>query len=91
MPDLSSRDSVTLAIAGMSCGHCVRAVDAALAATPGVTDRRVAVGSAEVSLAPGATPDAAIVAIGDAGFEARVTAPASPRTPRQSGCGCGCG
>ena len=63
---------VTLAIDGMSCGHCVRAVESALAATPNVRVRRVGVGSAELVLAPGATADAALAAVGEAGYAARV-------------------
>lgn len=91
MTTLLAPTPVTLTISGMSCGHCVRAVEAALATVPGVTPRRVTVGSAEVAVAPGATADAAIAAIRDAGYEARATAPDAPRTLRQSGCGCGCG
>ncbi len=72
MSDSSSRSPITLTVSGMSCGHCVRAVDAALAAAPGVASRRVAVGSAEVSLAPGATAASAVAAIRDAGYEAHL-------------------
>ena len=71
----------TLAISGMSCGHCVRAVEAALAATPDVTVRRVGIGSADLVLAPGATADTAIAAVGEAGYEARVAEP-RPVEPR---------
>jgi copper chaperone len=38
----------TIRIQGMSCGHCVRAVDAALRKLPGVQVVRVAVGEAVV-------------------------------------------
>lgn len=40
------------AIEGMSCGHCVAAVEKALAALPGVAASRVAVGSAQVEYDP---------------------------------------
>jgi copper chaperone len=40
--------SETLAIEGMSCDHCVRAVRGALEGLSGVTVRRVEVGRAEV-------------------------------------------
>ena len=64
---------VSLAIDGMSCGHCVAAVTEALSAVPGVTVQRVAVGSAAVTIEPGTTAPAAVVeAIRDAGYEARV-------------------
>jgi copper chaperone len=39
------KDHVTLAITGMTCGHCVAAVKKALAAVPGV-------GEVEVTLSP---------------------------------------
>jgi copper chaperone CopZ len=39
------KDHVTLAITGMTCGHCVDAVKKALAAVPGV-------GEVEVTLSP---------------------------------------
>jgi len=38
----------TIRIQGMSCGHCVRAVEAALKKLPGVQVVRVAVGEAVV-------------------------------------------
>ena len=37
-----------LNIQGMSCGHCVKSVQAALNAVPGVTSAKVSVGHAEV-------------------------------------------
>jgi len=36
----------TFEISGMSCGHCVKAVDTALSQAEGVIDRQVAIGSA---------------------------------------------
>ena len=66
--------SLDLAIDGMSCGHCVAAVRGALAELPGVTVKKVAVGSAAVTIEPGTTsPDAVVEAIRDAGYEAQVT------------------
>lgn len=38
----------TFEIAGMSCGHCVKAVDKALQQATGVTVENVAIGSATV-------------------------------------------
>ncbi len=65
--------TLTLAISGMSCGHCVKAVEKALAGVEGVTANAVAVGSATVSLDPARTTQQQVTdAIEDAGY--RVTA-----------------
>ncbi len=40
--------NIELKIEGMSCGHCVRAVEQALRETPGVTAVEVSVGHARV-------------------------------------------
>jgi copper chaperone CopZ len=60
----------------MSCGHCVAAVQAALKTVAGVRSGQVAVGAAQLVLDPTAgTADAiaaAIEAIHDAGYDARV-------------------
>ncbi|MDX2184279.1 MAG: cation transporter [Gemmatimonadaceae bacterium] len=53
---------LSLAIEGMSCGHCVRAVTGALQAIPGVTVDTVAIGSAELRFDPAVTAEAAIAA-----------------------------
>ena len=72
---------VTLEISGMSCGHCVRAVDAALRAVPGVTVREVQVGSAALAVEGGGREDVlarAVQALGEAGYDATVAgAPAA--------------
>ncbi|MFQ3581236.1 MAG: cation transporter [Chloracidobacterium sp.] len=57
-------------IKGMSCGHCVRAVEAALRALPDVEVRQVEVGRATVAYAPDTVPRARLAAaIEEAGFE----------------------
>ncbi len=66
---------VSLDITGMSCSHCVAAVEAALQAVPGVAGATVGIGSAQVAIDPsGGAPDAitaeAIEAIRDAGYDA---------------------
>ena len=69
--------NVTLEITGMSCGHCVAAVDKALKAVPGVTVRGVTVGSATLVVEQGAGADAvdrAVRAVEDAGYDATVAA-----------------
>jgi len=63
----------TLAVRGMSCEHCVRAVTAALNAQPGVAAVSVdlAGGSASFDFDPGKTSlDAIKAAIAEEGFEA---------------------
>jgi copper chaperone len=66
---------IKLKIEGMTCGHCVMAVNEALAAVPGVT------GPVAVSLDPGearveGTPDpqALLAAVAEEGFTAVVVA-----------------
>lgn len=62
----------TLAIDGMTCGHCVHAVSATLSEIPGVAVRSVAIGSAEIEAPDGLTVAAAITALDEAGYQARV-------------------
>ena len=59
-----------LSVEGMSCQHCVKAVDEAVRSVPGVTDVEVDLeaGSATVS---GGLPHQAIEAIAEAGYEAK--------------------
>lgn len=60
------------AIEGMSCGHCVAAVEKALAALPGVAASRVAVGSAQVEYDPArVSAEQMAAAIRGAGFAPR--------------------
>jgi copper chaperone CopZ len=63
---------VTLTITGMSCDHCVRHVNKALARVPGVTVQQVTVGRATVDYdGQPATLDAIVRAVDDAGYQAR--------------------
>ena len=56
-------------IDGMSCGHCVSAVQQALAELPGVTVQQVTIGSATVRYDPAVTTPSDIAdAIVDAGY-----------------------
>jgi len=69
-------EKMTIAISGMSCGHCVRAVNDALRDVEGIRVDDVTVGSATVAYDPAAIPAdrvrAAVTdAIEDAGYEAR--------------------
>lgn len=62
----------TLAIDGMTCGHCIRTVSATLGEVPGVAVRSVAIGNAEIEAPDGLSVAAAIAALDDAGYPARV-------------------
>lgn len=62
-------DRIKLKIEGMSCGHCVGAVDRALKGVNGVQVEQVAVGSATLSYDPAATSAEKITqAIADEGY-----------------------
>lgn len=66
--------TIKLAIEGMSCGHCLNAVNKSLAAIPGVRIKSVAIGRAEVEFDPaGMTADRIIAAIDGAGYRATET------------------
>ena len=73
--------SVSLAITGMTCGHCVAAVERALRAVPGVDRATVQIGGAELAVAPSSSADtvaaAAIEAVREAGYDATSGAEAS--------------
>ncbi len=66
-------ERVQIEIGGMSCGHCVRAVEQALAGVEGVKVEEVRVGGATVEYDP-AVVDAAVIerAVADEGYQARV-------------------
>ena len=79
---------ITMPIAGMSCGSCVRTVAKALSAVPGVRVEAVTVGSATLTYDPKRTTPAAIAeAVQRAGYQ---PAPAGTRVPVAGGC-CGGG
>jgi copper chaperone len=63
-----------LEVDGMSCGHCVGAVKAALARVPEIKVRSVEVGSAVIESPNDRAIAAAIAALGAAGY------PAKPRS-----------
>jgi copper chaperone len=63
----------TLDIEGMSCGHCLNAVNRALAALPGVEIESVRIGRADVRFDETVTDTARIeAAVADAGYRAKV-------------------
>lgn len=63
--------TTTFAITGMTCGHCVKHVTAALKAVPGVTEVSVSLPThTAVVTHDHADPDALVRAVADAGYEA---------------------
>lgn len=63
----------TLDIEGMSCGHCLNAVNRALAALPGVRIEEVRIGRADVSYDESVTdPSRLEAAVTEAGYQATV-------------------
>jgi copper chaperone CopZ len=63
----------TLHIEGMSCGHCLNAVNRALSAVPGVKIDGVRIGRAEVTYDETTTqPSDLETAVADAGYRATV-------------------
>lgn len=65
-------ERTTIAIEGMSCGHCVAAVRGALGRIDGVSVEEVKIGSATVSHDPARVPAARLVeAVEEEGYTAR--------------------
>jgi P-type Cu+ transporter len=76
-PDTETGEAhLTLEITGMTCASCVRRVERALAAVPGVAAATVnlAAESADVTLAGPVDAGVLIAAVGDAGYQAAVPA-----------------
>lgn len=64
-------ERLRLAIDGMSCEHCVRAVTGALQQVPGVAVEHVEIGAAVVAYEPARATEQEIVdAVNDEGYEA---------------------
>jgi copper chaperone len=65
-------ERVTLQVEGMSCGHCVKAVQQAVAGVEGAIAEQVAIGTATITFDPARTTVGALIdAVSDAGYEAR--------------------
>jgi copper chaperone CopZ len=63
----------TLDIEGMSCGHCLNAVNRALSAVPGVRIDAIRIGRAEVSYDESTiVPSQLEAAVAEAGYRATV-------------------
>lgn len=64
-------ETLHLTIEGMTCAHCVRAVDGRLRRTDGVVVKNVEIGSADITFDPAVTSEDAIAeAIADEGYTA---------------------
>ncbi|MDA3914141.1 cation transporter [Oleiagrimonas sp.] len=61
----------TLKITGMTCGHCVKAVQQALSDVPGVTRAEVDLQARQAQVEGSADVDALIAAVQEEGYEAR--------------------
>ncbi|MDQ3037836.1 MAG: cation transporter [Myxococcota bacterium] len=61
--------TVELEIQGMSCGHCVKAVEGALRSIEGVQRADVTIGHATIECDDQLSRDALATAIRDAGYE----------------------
>ena len=61
--------NIVLNVEGMSCGHCVSAITAAVQPLPGVTGVEVDLGAGTVTVAGAADRKAVTAAIEDCGYD----------------------
>lgn len=91
---MATNATIDLAVAGMTCGSCVRHVTGALQGVEGVAEARVSLasGRATVSYDPEVATEAGMIAaVGEAGYRAAVAPDERPRgLPVRSGCGSAC-
>lgn len=66
--------TTTITVDGMTCGHCVAAVQTEVGKVDGVTDVAVDLTSGQVTVVSDTTPDPAALreAVEEAGYEVRV-------------------
>ncbi len=68
---MTTMSTLTYTVSGMTCGHCVAAVNSEVRAVPGVTDVSVDLDTKAVVVSGTSLDDAEIrAAIDEAGFEA---------------------
>jgi len=88
---MSTKTGQVLTIGGMSCQGCIAAVRAALEAVPGVSVVEVGIGSARIEATAPDASERALIALRDAGFDARREAAGgcccSSAKPGSVGCG----
>jgi copper chaperone len=65
--------TTTITVDGMTCGHCVNAVQTEVGKIDGVTDVNVDLASGQVTIVSATTPDAGALreAVEEAGYEIR--------------------
>ncbi len=65
--------TTTIAVDGMTCGHCVNAIQTEVGKLDGVTDVSVDLTTGQVTIVADATPDAEALreAVEEAGYEVR--------------------
>ena len=65
--------TTTITVDGMTCGHCVNAVQTEVGKLDGVTDVSVDLASGQVTIVAETTPDAGALreAVEEAGYEVR--------------------
>ncbi|WP_016881543.1 MULTISPECIES: heavy-metal-associated domain-containing protein [unclassified Rhodococcus (in: high G+C Gram-positive bacteria)] len=87
--------TTTYTVQGMTCGHCVSTVKAAVGSVPGVTGVRVDLQTGTVTTVGAPTPSAVAEAISAAGYEVVSTertvaaGRALPMAGNAAGCCCG--
>ena len=67
--------TTTITVDGMTCGHCVNAVQTEVGKLDGVTDVSVDLASGQVTIVANEAPDAAALreAVEEAGYEIRTS------------------
>ena len=67
--------TTTITVDGMTCGHCVNAVQTEVGKLDGVTDVSVDLASGQVTIVADQTPDAGALreAVEEAGYEVRIS------------------
>lgn len=89
-PESRATQRLDLAIAGMTCGTCVRAVSDALDELPGVVVDRVRIGQASVRFEPETVSPAALIeALREAGYPASFASGSGAATGPGTGAGSG--
>jgi copper chaperone CopZ len=71
---------IVISISGMSCGHCLNAVNRAVASLPDIEVRSVRIGRVELLLGADATSEQVKAAIEKAGYKVEAIVPAQEAT-----------
>jgi Cu+-exporting ATPase len=82
------RDTIVLAVGGMTCGSCAAAVQRVLARVPGVVKADVDHASRRAVITGTAPVENLIRAVEVAGYSAEAAQNSAARASSKSGCGC---